>query len=164
MTKTIASFITFLGFLVGPLLLADENSPSDSPGAALKAYFEALKKGDLEAAKGLTAAFKNLPPEYLEQYTAKYSEGAKAGKLNIKLVPKSSRVDKDCAVVTFEDGNKERPDYDPAYLIKQDGQWKVFLKLTKWEHRAFETTEEQKNRFKELEEWFDKEKDRLYGR
>jgi hypothetical protein len=27
MTKTIASFITFMGFLVGPLLQADENSP-----------------------------------------------------------------------------------------------------------------------------------------
>ena len=69
----------------------------------------------------------------------------------------------DCAVVIFEDGEKGKPDYDPAFLIKQDGQWKVLLKLTDWDEEEFETSEAQKKRLKELDEWFDKEKDRLYG-
>ena len=164
MTKAIVTLIATIGILIGPRLLADDKSPVDSPVAALTAYYKALKGGDIETAKKLTATFKTLPPEYLEQYTTKYSEGAKAGKLTIKVVPTSIKVDGDCAVVTFEDGNKDHPDYDPAYLINQGGKWKVFLKLTKWEHRAFETTEEQKKRFKALEEWFDQEKARLYGR
>lgn len=98
------------------------------------------------------------------QYTAKYSEGAKAGKIIITPVPSSAKTIGDFAVVIFTDGNKERPDYDPAYLIKQDGKWKVFLKLTKWDQPMFDLTDEQKKQLGELTEWFSAEKNRLYSR
>src|SRR5690606_2918576 len=98
------------------------------------------------------------------QYTTKYSEGAKAGKLTVKPVTGSAKVVGDFAVVTFSDGNKDRPDYDPAYLVKQDGEWRVFLRLTKWDHPMFDLSAEQKKQLGELQEWFAAEKKRLYGR
>jgi hypothetical protein len=143
---------------------ANEAAELAAPTAALVAYDSALKKGDLDAAKDLTAKFKTIPAEAIEQYTAKYSEGAKAGKIVITPVQGSAKTIGDFAVITFTDGNKERPDYDPAYLIKQDGKWKVFLKLTKWDHPMFDLTDAQKKQLGELTEWFDAEKDRLYGR
>lgn len=167
MTKTAVIYLSLFIFAFASWVKAESKAGVGSPAAALVAYHEALKAGDLGAAKSLTADFPKLPAEYVDRYTAKYSAGAKANKLVIKLVPKSSKVLEDCAVITFEDGDrggKERPDYDPAYLIKQEGKWRVFLKLTNWEHSAFEISEEQKKRFAELEEWFDGEKDRLNGR
>ena len=155
--------ILLLVIFIAPGASGADEEPG-APGAALTAYYQALKSGDTEAASKLTASFKSIPAGYLEKYTAKYAEGAKAGKLVIVLVPGASKVERDCAVVVFKDGDKERPDYDPAYLLKQDGAWKVLLKLTQWDHRAFDLTADQKTRFAALEQWFDKEKDRLYGR
>ncbi len=163
MHRTVTLFIASVAFLIAPPLSAAD-SDADTPNAALESYYSALKKGDTDTAKELTAAFKGIPAEYLDRYTVKYSAGAKAGKLTIKLVPDLAKVDEDCAVVIFVDGDKERPDYDPAFLIKQDGKWKVFLKLTKWEHPTFDLTPDQKERFGALQKWFDTEKDRLYGR
>lgn len=62
------------------------------------------------------------------------------------------------------DGDNERPDYDPAYLVRQNGEWKVLLKFIQWDERRFTFTDEQKIRFAELKKWFHGEKDRLYGR
>ena len=164
MNKLISITASLLFAIISNSASANEAAELAAPTAALVAYDSALKKGDLDAAKDLTAKFKTIPAEAIEQHTAKYSEGAKAGKLVITPVQGSAKTIGDFAVVTFTDGNKERPDYDPAYLIKQDGKWKVFLKLTKWDHPMFDLTDAQKKQLGELAEWFDAEKDRLYGR
>ncbi len=164
MTK-LATIATSLFFaIVTNSASANEAAELAAPTAALVAYDSALKKGDLAAAKDLTAKFKTIPAEAIEQYTAKYSEGAKAGKIVITPVSGSAKAIGDFAVITFTDGNKDRPDYDPAYLMKQDGKWKVFLKLTKWDHPMFDLTDGQKKQLAELAEWFSAEKKRLYGR
>jgi general secretion pathway protein G len=145
----------------------DTHSPvrkAGTPEVVLMAYYKALKNGDLEKAKAMTAKFKTLPNEYLNKYTEKYSKLAKDGEMVMKLEPKSMKVIGDCAVVTFKDGDKKRPDYDPAYLVKQNGEWKILLKFTQWGDRRFTFSDEQKIRFTELKTWFRSEKDRLYGR
>lgn len=134
-----------------------------TPEVVLMAYFKVLKDGDLEKAKAMTAKFKTLPDEYLNKYTKKYSKLAKDGEMVIKLEPKSMKVIEGCAVVTFKDGDNKHPDYDPAYLVKQNGEWKVLLKFTQWDDRRFTLTDEQKRQFTELKTWFRGEKDRLYG-
>ena len=48
--------------------------------------------------------------------------------------------------------------------MKQNGQWRVFLKLTKWDHPMFDLSDEQKKQLGELKGWFTAEKNRLYGR
>ncbi|MEP4079959.1 hypothetical protein [Haloferula sp.] len=145
-------------------VVAKEAADATAPTKALVAYETALKVGDAKAAKNLTAKFEATPEEALDQYTAKYSQGAKAGKLSIKPVTGSAKVVGDFAVVTFSDGNKDRPDYDPAFLMKQDGEWRIFLRLTKWDHPMFDLSVEQKKQLGELQEWFAAEKNRLYGR
>jgi hypothetical protein len=162
MTK-LAIVVSILSAIITSSVSADETPDLAAPTAALVAYDAALKKGDLDAAKDLTAKFKTIPAEALEQYTTKYSEGAKAGR-SITPVPGSAKVIGDFAVVTFADGNKDRLDYDPAYLMKQNGQWKVFLRLTRWDHPMFDLSDEQKKHLGDLKEWFSAEKTRLYGR
>jgi hypothetical protein len=164
MIKSTTIAVSLLSAIITSSVSANDAPELAAPTAALVSYEAALKKGDLDAAKDLTAKFKTIPAEALEQYTAKYSEGAKAGKIVITPVPGSAKIIGDFAVVTFADGNKERPDYDPAYLIKQNGRWKVFLKLTKWDHPMFELSDDQKKQLGELKEWFSLEKNRLYGR
>jgi hypothetical protein len=164
MNKLATITASLLVAIISSSASANEAAELAAPTAALVAYDSALKKGDLDAAKDLTAKFKTIPAEAIDQYTAKYSEGAKAGKIVINPVQGSAKTIADFAVITFTDGNKKRPDYDPAYLIKQDGKWKVFLKLTKWDHPMFDLTDAQKKQLGELTEWFDAEKDRLYGR
>lgn len=161
-TTIVAALIAAV--FAGAAIAKEEPVDVSAPTKALAAYEAALKEGDVKAAKNLTAKFKTIPEEALNEYAAKYSEGAKAGKLTFKPVAGSTKVVGDFAVVTFSDGNKERPDYDPAYLMKQDGEWRVFLRLTKWNHPMFDLSAEQKKQLTELEEWFAAEKNRLYGR
>ncbi|MEO0509993.1 MAG: hypothetical protein AAF065_09055 [Verrucomicrobiota bacterium] len=105
MTNTARICLALFSLAFTSYVNADEKPKSDSPSAALLSYYEALKKGDLDAAKSLTANFAKLPAEYVSQYTSKYSEGAKADKLTIKLVPKSSKVSERCCNVR---GRKQR--------------------------------------------------------
>ena len=154
MIRSAAIAVSLFSAIMTGSVSANEASETAAPTAALVAYENALKKGDLDAAKDSTASFKTIPAEALEQYTAKYSEGAKAGEIVITPVPGSAKIVGDFAVVTFADGDKQRPDYDPAYLMKQNGKWKVFLKLTKWDHPMFDLSEEQKKQLGELQIWF----------
>lgn len=160
----IYTLIPIIAALVSPASFAEEKTDVAAPTAALVAYYEALTKGDLAAAKELTAKFASLPADVIDEKTAKFSEGAKKGKIVITPVPGSARVIGDYAVITFKDGDKEQPDYDPAFLIQQEGKWRVFMKLTGWDYPFFDLTEEQKKQFRILQDWFDAEKNRLYGR
>jgi len=92
MTMLTRILVALFSVAVTTYVNADEKPRPDSPSAALLSYHEALKKGDLDAAKNLTADFAKLPAEYVNQYTTKYSEGAKADKLTNKLVPASSKI------------------------------------------------------------------------
>ena len=163
MNKTY-TIIPIIAAFISQASFAEEKADVAEPTAALVSFYDALTKGNLDAAEELTAKFANLPADTIAEKTAKYSEGAKNGKIVITPVPGSAKVIGDYAVITFKDGDKDRPDYDPAYLIKQDGKWKVFMKLTKWDYPLFDLTEEQKKQYRALEEWFDAEKNRLYGR
>lgn len=164
MTKHAAIVVLWMSAALTGALIAEEAADLNAPGEVLVSYEAALKKGDVKTAKDLTAKFKTIPDEALEQFTAKYAEGAKAGELSFKLVKGSVKIIGDFAVVTFADGVKERPDYDPAYLMRQDGKWKVFLGLTQWNRPRFDLSAEQKKQLAELEVWFDAESERLYGR
>jgi hypothetical protein len=158
------TIIPIFAAFVSHTAFAEEKSNASEPTTALVSYYDALSKGNLDAAKELVAKFTSLPADVISEKTAKYSEGAKNGKIVITPVPGSAKVLGDYAVITFKDGDKENPDYDPAYLIRQEGKWKVFMKLTTWDYPYFNLTEEQKKEFRALEEWFDAEKKRLYGR
>lgn len=164
MTRHTTLIVALVSAVFTGATLAEEPTAVSAPTKALVSYEAALKKGDLKAAKDLTANFKTIPAEALDEYTAKYSEGAKAGKIAVTPVTGSAKILGDFAVITFSDGNKKRPDYDPAYLMKQNGEWKVFLKLTQWKSPMFELSAEQKKQLSELEEWYDAEEKRLYGR
>lgn len=163
MNKTYSIIPIIFAFFSQPSF-AEEKADATEPTAALVSFYDALAKGNLAAAEELTAKFAGLPADIIAEKTAQYSEGAKEGRIVITPVPESAKVIGDYAVITFKDGDKVRPDYDPAYLIKQDGKWKVFMKLTQWNHPLFGLTEEQKKQYGALEEWFDAEKNRLYGR
>lgn len=164
MTRHATMIVALVSSVFTRAVLAEEPADVSAPTKALVSYEAALKKGDTKAAKDLTAKFKTIPAEALDASTAEYSEAAKAGKLAITPVTGSAKILGDFAVVTFSDGNKKRSDYDPAYLVKQNGEWKVFLELTRWKSPMFDLSAEQKKQLSELGEWYDAEEKRLYGR
>jgi len=151
------SFCTIVG------VNSKEKKVEETPSSALQRYYSALKTGDANAAIELTAKFKELPAGWIKEITDDLLAAAKEGDLSMKLVSGSSKMLDECAVIIFEDGDKKRrPDYDPAFLIKQDGKWKVLPDLTNWEDYKPALTKPQIAQFKKLADWFDKESARLY--
>lgn len=118
----------------------------------LRTYREALVEGDLPQAMKLTVSVSSkIPVSALEEKTQSWMDRFKAGQSRIWIYPNSTTVIEDCALVVCGDHDEPTAD-DPAYLIKQGGEWKVLLGLTSWKRDIFELSEQQKSRFTELEE------------
>ncbi len=120
--------------------------------------------GDTGKAVALTATFPRLSSEQVRQVTQAYTDKAKAGNLKIWIYPSSVSVSGDCAVVVI--GDDEEPtlnDPDPAYLLRQNGEWKVLLKLTNWKQDFIELNDDQKRAFTQLEATYKETRKRLRG-
>ena len=119
--------------LLTPLLSG--NAAPDTPEATVKAYFAALSKGDRANANKLTARFPKFGDAQVAAVTDRYIEAHK--RPGYAPLIKSGKAVEDCAVVIFESPT----DPDPAYLIKQDGAWRVLPKLTQFNRDYFELQE-----------------------
>jgi len=121
----------------------------DTPEATIKAYFAALSKGDRTNANKLTARFPKFGEAQVAAVTDRYIELHKRPGYAPSI--KNGKAVEECAVVVI----LESPtDPDPAYLIKQDGAWRVLPRLTQFNRDYFELPEAALVRFRELEKWF----------
>jgi hypothetical protein len=120
---------------------------SKSVIAALTAYRAALKSGDVNRVLKLTVAPSDYP---IDRFRARIEHDVtRLTKVKLWIFPESAKVSGDCAVVVVGDGAKPTPD-DPAYLLKQDGQWKVLPEVTQWKDEAVTLTEKQEEAFTQL--------------
>ena len=117
---------------------------------ALKKYREALVAGETDTAVTLTASFQDLPAETIKLKTQNSVEATRSGRLKIWIFPANAKVIEGCGALIIGDGEKPAVD-DPAYIIKQGGEWKVLLKLTDWNRPHFKISEQQKKAFEQLQ-------------
>jgi hypothetical protein len=161
--KTLALFLLLL-LLCQPLM-------AGTPTEALKAFQQAAKEQKLEEAQKHMAQFEGASDK-VKQYLK-----SKAGKF-LKLAADGwgygileEKVNGDCAVLVLNESTKAGKkafDIDPAYLIKQNGEWKVMPGFTKWDlskeisaeyqPASMKLDEKKLAAYKELEKWFDERK------
>lgn len=142
--------ILFLTLLLIPSVFAG------TPTEALGEFKKAAHTKNFEATWKHAAKFDVLPDQITEHLKGKV-------KRFIDLMGKGwdfeiieEKVEGDCAVVVINESKKEGRktfDIDPAYLIKQGGEWKVFPDITDWDI-AESVAKDKVESFKKLEAWY----------
>lgn len=117
--------------------------------SVLKAYRAALNAGNTEQALALTATFPSVSPKETRQSTQELVDAIKSGTLKLWIYSSSVTVSGDCAVVVIGDGENPTPD-DPAYLLRQEGNWRVFPRLAQWDELSTALTLQQRETFTRL--------------
>ena len=120
------------------------------PESVLKSYFDALRQGNRAAASGLTARF----PKFTDAEVASATDSAVSMAKNGRWSPviSKSKVIGNCAVVVFYESPT---DPDPAYLMEQNGAWRVLPKVTQYKRDTFEFPKGTLEKFQELEQWYE---------
>ena len=143
--------------LLSCLLCATGLTKADPPTEALAAFWKAARSGDFDATWKRVVKFDNLPPEFVEDQKEKVRKVIKLGASGWSVEALEVKVDGDCAVIVGNEVKGEKsevPNLDPVYLLKQDGEWKVFAKLTKFDLAAA-GGKEKLEVFGKLKKWYE---------
>ena len=134
-----------------------------SPTETLSAFKKSIDTGDLEAAWGYIVIVEGLPEDstaYLKDRVERFIKMSKAG-WSFDIV--KEKIEGKCAVVLINEKSKDgkkTTDYDPAYLIKQNGEWKLMPKVSSWD-MAEQIDKDSVASFEQLKLWFDAQKNEL---
>lgn len=127
-----------------------------TPTEALAAFKKSAQAKDFEATWKQAAKFDGLPDQATKHFKGKvqrFVDRSAAG-LDFKII--EEKIEGDCAVVIINESKKAGEkafDIDPAYLIKQGGEWKVFPDVSDWEI-AEQVAKDKVDSFKKLEAWY----------
>ena len=147
--------ITFSSLLIFVMIAASfaGESKTEQITIAMKALRKALKDGNVYDAVDMKASFPNLPlgkVQKLVEGNIRLLSLAKS-RVNIWIYPTSAKVIGDCAVILI--GGKALPKPDTrAFLIRQNGKWKVLHNYHTWKRDEFDFTAEQLTSFEKLAE------------
>ena len=127
-----------------------------TPTEALAAFKKSSQAKDFEATWKHAAKFEGLPDqvtEYLKGKVQRFIDLTSKG-WDFEII--EEKVEGDCAVVVINESKKAGQkafDLDPAYLIKQGNEWKVFPDVSDWDI-AEQVAKDKVDSFKKLEAWF----------
>lgn len=110
-----------------------------------------------------TAKFDGLPKEATEYFKAKVQKFIDLTGSGWDFEIIEEKIEGDCAVVVINESKKEGKkafDLDPAFLIKQDGEWRVLPDVTDWKI-VKKVAKDKAASFEKLVVWFDKRSDQL---
>lgn len=138
-------------FCMGSALAAEEKK-EDGPVATLQAYYSALQKGEIKKADELTARSSTLPEAHITQYNTVFSNRADTSFL-WTIHPKRFKQVGDCAAVICELGPEGSSETMRAFLLKQDGKWKVYLKFWEEENAWYVLEGQQAKDAAAVEKW-----------
>ena len=130
-----------------PVRAADE-APKGGPVQAFQKYCAALKKKDIPTADALTARSPKLHVPYITNYNTVFSR-----RMRIKVFPEAFTVKGDCAAVLCEVGPEGSAERRRAFLIRQDGTWKVCLKFWLEKNAWYPLEGKQKEDAAAVEKW-----------
>ena len=143
--------------LLSCLLCATGLTKADPPTEALAAFWKAARSGDFDATWKRVVKFDNLPPEFVEDQKEKLRRVMKLIASGTNMESLEEKVEGECAVIVgneTEAGQTGIQDLDAVYLLKQDGEWKVFAKLTKFD-LAEAGGKEKLEVFGKLKKWYE---------
>lgn len=127
-----------------------------TPTEALTAFKKSAQAKDFEATWKHAAKFEGLPAQATEYLKGKVQRFIDLTSKGWDFEIMEEKVEGDCAVVVINESKKAAQnafDLDPAYLIKQGDEWKVFPDVSDWEI-AEQGAKEKVDSFKNLEAWF----------
>ena len=133
---------------------------AETPTEALAAFWKTARSGDFDATWKRVVKFDKLPPEFVEDQKEKVRKMIKLGASGWSVEALEEKVDGDCAVIVGNEVKGEKsevPNLDPVYLLKQDNEWKVFAKLTKFDLAAA-GGKEKLEVFGKLKKWYEERK------
>lgn len=163
--KTITLLLTLL--FVIPALAETEsakiNKEVATPTMALKAFKQALKKNDTDTAWSHIVLYDILPERSIQAFKQKIQKMIKLQQSGWDFTIMEEKVDGDCAVIIINESKKDGKasfDIDPAYLLKQNGEWKVFVDITSY-RLATEAEKDKAPAFERLKQWYDARKKEL---
>jgi hypothetical protein len=127
-----------------------------TPTEALAAFKKSAQVKDFEATWKQAAKFEGLPDEATEHFKGKVQRFIDLAAKGWDFEIIDEKMEGDCAVVIINESKKAGEkafDIDPAYLIKQGGEWKVFPDVSDWDI-AEQVAKDKVDSFKKLEAWF----------
>ena len=136
------------------------------PREALADFKQTAKKDDFEAVWKKMLKLPGLPPETQEIYRDKVRKGMTRFKEGADFEIIGQKVDGDCAVIVINEIkglDKKAANYDPIYLLKQEGEWKFFPSLSSF-RQAAQVAPETVEKFERLQAWYDEQEEILKHR
>lgn len=127
-----------------------------TPTEALAAFKKSAQAKDFEATWKNAAKFEGLPERATEYFRGKVQRFIDRTSKGWDFEIIEEKIEGDCALVVTNESKKagEKPfDLDPAYLIKQGGEWKVFPDVSDWDI-AEQVAKDKIDSYKKLEAWF----------
>jgi hypothetical protein len=149
--------------LIGITTLLVQSALGGTPTDALAAFKESAQARDFEATWKYAAKFEELPDQATKYFKGKVQRfiDLTAKGWDFEII--EEKIEGDCAVVVINESKKAGQkafDLDPAYLIKQGDEWKVFPDVSDWDV-AEQVAKDKVDSFKKLEEWFKTRKAQL---
>ncbi len=134
-----------------------------TPSEALGAFKKAAATKNFEETWKHAAKFDGVPDqvtEYLKKKVGRFIDLTDKG-WDFEIL--EEKIEGDCAVVVINESKKDGKkafDLDPAYLIKQDGEWRVFPDVSDWD-MAKQFAKDKVDAYQKLEAWFEERKEVL---
>jgi hypothetical protein len=157
MDKNDMKTIALLAFLLV------QSALGGTPSEALGEFKRAAQSKNFEDTWKYAAKFDRLPKEATEYFKAKVQRFIDLTGKGWDFEIIEERVEGDCAVVVINESKKEGKkayDLDPAFLIKQDGEWRVLPEVTDWKI-AKKVAEDKVSSFEKLSTWFETRSEEL---
>ena len=157
------SAMAMLLFLLTMTATLAEDAKEPDPSQRFTAFINALKAKDMNATMACVAKLRKVEGIDVEGYVKeKMAQHMKRLATGDDAVPVKHEIDGNCAVVVFKDiGPDERFDYDPCYLIQQDGRWGVLPRMTDPTDRTVELSNDEWKRLAKLAHGSDMEQKTL---
>ena len=134
-----------------------------APTEALADFKKSAHAKDFEGTWAHAAKFEGLPNEATEYFKGKVQRFIDLCDKGWDFEIVEEKVEGECAVIVINESKKAGEkafDLDPAYLIKQGDEWKVFPDITDWDI-AEQVAKDKVDSFKKLEAWFETRKAEL---
>ncbi|GAA5495136.1 hypothetical protein Rhal01_01308 [Rubritalea halochordaticola] len=163
--KTITLLLALL-FALPTLVIAAEvkaDQKEATPKQALEAFKKALKAKDVEAARRHIVLYDILPERSIKEFKRHINDLIELHQNGWDFTLLEEKIEGDCAVIIINESKKNGKasfDIDPVYLLRQDGQWKVFVNMSSY-RLAVEADQTKEPTFLLLKDWYKNRKAEL---
>ena len=138
-------------------ILLVQSALAGTPSEALGAFKRTAQTKNFEETWKHAAKFEGLPEEATDYFKAKVQKFIDLTGKGWDFEIVEEKIEGDCAVVVINESKKEGKkafDLDPAFLIKQEGEWRVLPEVTDWKIAKKVATAKVAS-FEKLSTWFE---------